>query len=269
MDTKYDEAAYKKISSKSFAAIPLEELNQIKKNNSVLFEKEYAGRLYCPECQCPQLSLVKNNNTGDYYLRGYKNQEHKELCPKGFDEVNHTCFDKLLSDDCSIEFINNKLQKLIDKLCNKLTGKELLKALLVKTEDKKCLQNDITDDEIKKRANVFRLPIKSITAPFDDNDYDCYKLFYGNVDILLKEKIYKDERPFYILKILKKGINYTLCSLAMSKYVGKYVMKRNNIPVDRKISNVYIAFASSIKNNDNHYKKGNIKHSEYCVIARI
>lgn len=264
MPYKFDEAALSNDNKKTFQPISLEEINdKIKKNESNV--KIYKGIIFCPECFEPLLSIVNNPKTSDYFLRTYPNQSHSDTCSYSFEDVDVDIFNAFLEEKNNTRFINSKLHNIIDRLLrNKLLD---FNPLIVKLNDNKISPENIPREE-RNRYNVRRIPIKSITAPFSDDDYSVYKLFYGNVGVSIQERKNKTSNElFYSLIIYKKKTDTILCSLSVSRNVFIHLQKQYNLEPNNKIENIYIAFASKLKLNDK-YKNGTIIHSDYCVIDK-
>lgn len=268
-NTKFDEAAFSSNDVEPFNLISLEKLNDLRTNFNTIYMATYEGHLYCPECHKPQLTLVHNPETNEYFLRGFPKQKHTEDCSKSFESVSKTLFDDFVEDPDSYDFINTKLHKLIDKLIKKTIL--IKKASLIKVVNDKCIKDEITDEDITTRINVRNIPTKSITAPFDDDDFDRYKLFYGDVDISLTKKENKQlKKDFYVLRIYRRNTNFTLCSLSMSESVAIHLNEDYDI-VSNKTEirfHVYISFAT-VLHKTGIYKNGNLKRSNLCVIRKV
>lgn len=262
-NVKFDCAAFS-FDGKTFEEIKLEELIEQKLSDNIRFNKIYSYHLYCPECHKPQLLLVENYKTKSYYLRGYPNQAHSNNCYKGFDFVKPSVFDEFVLSNESSQYINCKLKQIVDKMLRKV--KENKNTFLIKVINKKCSTENILDKEIKERKNVRQIPHKSITAPFDEDDFGVLKLFYGNVDIEILEKENKiNHEKFYVLVLYKKSIKYKICSLTMNKKVANYLMKKYKIELNKLIDDVYISFATKF-NANGKYKNGRLIHSDFCII---
>lgn len=144
-------------------------------------------------------------------------------------------------------------------------------SLLVKVDNKKIVTDNLSENDIKKRKNIQQIPNKSLTAPFDEEDFNVLKLFYGNVDIKMEEKNSKgSEGKFYVLNIYRKNESNKLCSLSIKNDVGKRLMRLYNIDLNKTIKSVFIAFATQLiekQKGNQKYKNGFIKHSDFCFIT--
>ncbi len=265
-NVKFDYAAFSP-DGKSFEKISLEKIIELKLSDNMLFNKTYPNHLYCPECYKPQLVLVENK-VKRYFLRGYPNQQHANDCYKGFDLVSQKVFDTFLINSESTNFINKKLQKVIDKMLRNVKSNK--DTFLIKVINKECLTEVIQEKEINKKSRIIKqIPHKSITSPFDDDDFDVFKLFYGNVDIVLLEKENKkNNEKFYVLEFFKKNSKYKFCSLSMGTKIYYFFVKKYNLNVGETIKNVYVSFVSKLKQNGK-YKNGKLIHSDYCIIEIV
>lgn len=267
MKNKFDEASYKDNSGNIIEPpLKLEDLIDEKKNDEKLFEQKYYRKLFCPECHTPQLSLVTSKNGIDFFLRGFKNQPHTNNCSYSFDSVNKTAITELLNNTDSCEFINKKLKGLVSRLLKRQILKQ--NPLLVKMELGKISTDDIEKHDLRNRQIIRRLPTKSITSHFDDDDYGVPKLFYGNVDIQFCKKQNKSDNSFfYSLNIFPRETNDVICNVNMSEKVFSHL----NVPFDKdykKHANVFIAIATTLTLNKS-YVNGQISHSAYCVIETL
>ncbi len=266
MKNKFDEAAYSADNKITFEKVSLEILNDLRKTDNQAYIKTYYGNLYCPECFKPQIDLVISNKTGDYFLRGFHGQPHSDICHKGFDTVKSSAFNSYIESSESYELINYRLKKIIEKLFKNISLKN--NPFLIKVINNKCTNEELSEIELRERNKVYQVPNKSITAPFEDNDYNAFKLFYGNVDIILFErKNSLTNKIFYSLNIYNRSGKY-ICNLTMKDSVASYMQKIYNIKSEEKTENMYIAFAAILQEN-NGYKSGRLIHSDLFVIDKV
>ena len=268
MSYKFDEASYKDNNGNIIEPpLKLEYLIAQKKKNEKLFEQKYYRRLFCPECHAPQLSLVASSNGVDFFLRGFKNQAHTNNCSYSFDSVSNAAITKLLDDRKSSKFVNAKLKGLV----NKLFKKKILEynPFLVKVEHGRVSANDVNNHDLINRQIIKRLPTKSLTSPFDENDYNVPKLFYGNVDIkFFKRKKELDNSFFYAIDVYFRETNKKICSISMSSGVFSNLKIPFTVEYDVRYTNVLMAVATVLIKKDS-YIDGRITYSDYCVIDVI
>lgn len=263
MKTKFEDAAYS-VDKSSYENVKIEELIRLKITDPIMYMKKYNGRLFCPECHKPQLSLVDKSKERNYHLRAYPKQEHASNCSKILEYTTESMLEKCLKDSASYDFLSSKLKRI---LLNKFFKIQDERVSLVKTNDnKKILLEDIKDNtHIAQTKNIYQIPIKSLTAPFDDDDFNIYKLFYGNVDIQLNERKSGDN-TFYSLGIYSKESKVAFCSLTVDEDVKPYLSNQYDFEVGKKKSNIYISFCSKLKRNGK-YINGRLLHSKLCFIV--
>lgn len=268
MSYKFDEASYKDNSGNLIEPpLKLEYLIDEKKNDEKLFEQKYHRKLFCPECHTPQLSLVSSKNGIDFFLRGFKKQPHTNNCSYSFDSVNKTAISELLNNTDSREFVNKKLNGLISSLLKRQILKQ--NPLLVKIELDKISTDDIEKHDLRNRQIIRRLPTKSLTSPFGDDDYKVPKLFYGNVDIKFNKRTNSSNGSvFYSLAIFLRKTNSIVCSIKMSETVFLHLQTPFAVKDDVKYNNVLLAVATTLNKNGS-YVDGKISYSDYCVIDVI
>ena len=259
MSVKFDEAFYCNGTLKD--DIDVNNLIKIRLNSPSLFAEKYDGHLYCPDCHNPQLTLVHKNE--HYFLRGYPNQKHDIDCSKGFEPLDDTVFQDFLdNDEHSFEFVANKLEKLIDKMQRRPFRQQ---EMLIRINNKRCTTDDVDVIDQNHRNSYKQIPVKSLVAPFDDDDFDRLKLFYGNVDLKVKMYNVNRENEFYALQIYLKGNNGLVCSITMNPAVGKHLLNKYNITENKYFRNQFLAVAASLRRKE-EYKNGRLIHSDLCVI---
>ncbi|MBP1537284.1 MAG: hypothetical protein ILA17_05395 [Ruminococcus sp.] len=261
MSVKFDDALYRCGTIEEL--IELDKLVDIRLNNPNEFNKKYVNHLYCSYCKVPQLTLVHLGR--NYYLRGFPNQQHSLDCSKGFECLDDKAFQDFLdNDEHSFEFVANKLEKLIDKMqCKPFRRQEML----VRTNNKRCTTEDVDNIEQNRRSIYKQIPVKSLTTPFDDDDFDKFKLFYGNVDLKLNRYNANSDNEFYSLQVFLKEHKGLICSISMKSTVGKHLLNKYNLSYNKLNRNQYLAVATSLMAKGD-YKNGRLIHSDLCVIRQ-
>lgn len=180
---------------------------------------------------------------------------------------NEGAITELLNNTDSREFINKKLKGLVCSLLKRQILKQ--NSLLVKMELDKISTDDIAKHDLRNQQNIKRLPTKSLTSPFDDDDYGTPKLFYGNVDIQFNKRTNSSSGSFfYSLAIFSRKTNNIVCSINMSEAVFSHLKTPFAVKDDVKYTNVLLAVATTLNKNGS-YVDGKISYSDYCVIDVI
>lgn len=260
MATKYDEVAYLN-DNNNYESLKLSNAIEHIIENEKLFHQKYHGRLYCPECHLPLIGIVNKNNS--YFFRGYPKAVHDTKCDYGFETVKSEVLQEFTIRKENRVFLNEKLKRFVNRLLNKDNH---INNLLLQVENNRCMRNDVDLENVRNRRTIRRIPTKSINAPFDSDDFNCYMLFYGKVDVLYS-KIEKTKVPFYKLTFFKCGTNYKLCSLAFSEKVAIHIQNKYHFDLEPRLTNVYVAFFSEMKKEKDKYLNARLKHSELLYIA--
>lgn len=263
MNLKYEEAYYIPLCGEPHY-IKIEQLISEANNYKI----KYSNRLYCPECHKPQLTLVERA-PDEFCLRGFQRQKHKPDCTKGLDVVSKKSFNEYI-DNVSDFSINKRLSNILNRLLSK--EEQPINPMAIKIKDGKCIDSDVLSVNVLSSKNIKAVPIKSLTAPFDDDDYGCYKIFYGDVDIVVSKKMSRiNGNVFYVMNIFRRNSTFVCCSLSMSVGVASYLNKKYNIlaVANEKRIGAYISFVTELYQKDGKYINGRLKNSEHCVINML
>jgi len=270
-DIKYDEAAYS-IDNKNYTLVAIEELIHLYTNKPLYFKRTYSGNLFCPLCRKPHLTIAYLSKSQNYYLRGYPNQLHSPDCLKMVPIIDTSFLNENLNDRKSIEYIKSQLIKLI---INKFSDDKRNYVPLLNAAGKQICFEEPKEKVVKKRS-IKQIPTKSLTAPFYEDDYEQYKLFYGNVSIRVTERKTKNNKNdnagngnYYILYIYNKDTLELICSVSMSNKVGENLISSYKINRNALIENIFISLWSKFTTktvNNTTYKNGRITYSDFCVI---
>lgn len=261
MAAKYEEAAYLN-DNNNYESLELSEAIEYIKKNEKHYHQKYQGRLYCPECHRPRIGIVHRNN--NYFFRGYPNAVHDIECDYGFETVKSETLQEFTMEKDNRAFLSEKLQRFVNRLLNRANNR--IHNLLLQVDNNRCIRNDVDQENIRNRRNIRRIPTKSITAPFDNDDFGRYMLFYGKVDVLYS-KIESAKVPFYKLTFFKCGTNYKLCSLNFYENVAMFVQNAYQLNTEQRLSNMYVAFFSVMEKQNDKYLNARLKHSELLYIA--
>ena len=260
MSTKYDEAAFSPDRIR-FEPLKLEDAIELIKQDENAFHTRYDRNLFCPECRIPPIGMVCRD--GEYFFRGFPNCAHDPNCSKGFDPISSRILKEFASDPVNHDFLQRKLERFIDRLLQR--DNLPVHPLLLRVDNNRCMGDDINPANVRNRQNIRRIPTKSITAPFGNDDLGFYKLFYGNVDVRYT-KVEKSEATFFKLMFYKCNSNTVLCSLSCSAQVATYLQNTYRFCPNQLFPNRYVAFYSVLKKN-NQYFNARLSHSKLFYIA--
>lgn len=255
-EQKYDEAIFS--SNDLFEFVSLEMLIDLYNDNYKSYINRYYNKIYCPECYKAKLNLI-HTNSDKFWLRAFPKQEHDDLCSKQLPLVSNSMFNKYCESKDSAEHINKRLHQLIDMVLKKETID--FNPLVIKVVDKKCSNDEVMKHEIRNHTNLKSTPIKSLTNPFHDDDYDVWKMFYGKVRIKWNKSTYS-----YNLMCYHPTKNYLICRISVSNMIYDCYL-----PDEYKhdIANVFIAFAGIIQHieyNGRFYNNAVLRFSNHLVI---
>lgn len=261
MSTKYDEAAYLN-NNNQFEPLKLEDaIVQITRDKRK-YQNKYGDRLFCPECHRPQITLVERD--GQYFFRGFPNQAHTQLCSKGFEPISTTSFQTFVLDKTNHDFLFQRLQGFLLRKLQR--NNHEAHPLLLRVQDDRIAHEDVEPAAMHNRQLIRRIPAKSITAPFHDEDFGGYKLFYGNVDVQYS-KVEKQNCSFFKFDFLRRRDSSLICSLSFSQNVAAHIEADYGLELNHRLTNQYVAFFSVMKQN-NQYLDARLSHSKlFYIIA--
>ncbi|MBP5361625.1 MAG: hypothetical protein J6Y71_01145 [Ruminococcus sp.] len=255
MATKYEEAAFLN-DNDAFETLTLDEaINCISTDQNSYYQR-YDGRLYCPECHTPHIGIV--NRDGNYFFRAYPGSEHTPTCFYGFEPISSNTFQEYVLREENHDELNGKLQRFVYRLLNR--GNIDLHNLLLHVQNDRCTSNNTNLVNIRNRREIRRIPTKSISAPFNNDDLNCYMLFYGKVDVRYSIKG-SGANAFHKIYCYKRDRNELLCSLSFSRNVAVHLENNYNLIPDEKKSNMCVAFYSEMKRNG-QFLNARLTHSK-------
>lgn len=261
MGAKFEKAYFKGSNS----PISVEEIANEFDNNRVRFENEIRGNLYCPQCKQAQLSF---RNARNPYLATYPHGEHADDCDLGQEE---------LSADRVVDYVHNSFNH--DSI--KRQQQSILKYLLQEEKVIEKVTKDSTEPEstdytatkkCKKTERVKPIPRKRIDLPLNGDDYETYKMFYG--EVLLKfEKCRNGDKQKLLIWSSGDKVHF-LCKIFVSSSVFEHLPAEcKRITYRKKCKMVLLACLH--KNQDETkidekekgiYPWGNLEHSVFLTI---
>lgn len=256
IEPKYDEVTF--LTNDDCNFISLEILIDIYNKNNQLYINTYYNQIYCPECHKAKLNLIHMKND-KFCLRAFPKQKHGDLCSKQLPLVSNSVFKKYCEAKDSVEHINRRLHQLIDMVLKKATISS--NPQVIRTINGKCSDDEVMKQEISNHTYLKAIPIKSLTTPFHDDDYNVWKIFYGKVNIKWDKTDYS-----YNLKCYHPTKNYLICRISVSNKIYDYYLP-DEYKQDR--INIFIAFAGNIQRkeyNGKLYNNSILRFSHYLVI---
>lgn len=237
---KFEVAYYEK--KKDF--ISFEKIKSKYKSNSEMFFSNVNPHLYCPECKKAKLIYVNALNP---YLRAKESNTHKIGCSFNYPEITQKILDEIVTTDKDKEAMRLRLENSLNQIFIKKEIDLNNNPFVVERFENNNTERGI----VHTRKN--RIPRKNLMLPFNDDDYDTLKLFYGRAYLKWEPQKYENRNVLLILSSKKEEI----CEISMSDKVKKYLILQNYIE-ENFLSQV--AFISKMS-NDNKIKTAHIKNS--------
>ena len=260
---KYSDAAI--ILNKQFIKnITANELSEIRQGNSLEYEVNIKGNLFCPECKRATLVHCDGDIINPYF-KTHPTSVHDNSCSHSFE---------LLSEKKTVEWYNENLNNInINKRLHKIIGllfkghKYENNPLTLEVEKKKVGTNN--SRQISHRTKSFSLP-RRLLSQISNKDIDSPKIFYGKVYIYWKH-IESDntKRHHFFIYDRVEGNNYKhlLCRVSITDRVYKYIPQEA-----KKNQRCCIAFLSKMDlnaYNNKEYFNTYIISSNYLAIEPV
>lgn len=255
-EQKYDEVAF--LTNECCNFVTLETLIDTYNKNNQLYINTYYNKIYCPECHKAKLNLIHMKND-KFCLRAFPKQKHSYSCSKQLSLISNSAFKEYCESKDSVEHINRRLHQLIDMVLKKENISS--NPLVIKTINENCSNDEVKKQEIINGTNLKAIKIKLLTAPFHDDDYGIWKIFYGKVNIKWNKTNYS-----YNLMCYHPKKNYLICSIGISNKIYNCYLP-DEYKQDR--INTFIAFAGNIQHvehNERFYNNSILRFSNYLVI---
>lgn len=257
---KYDSVAYIDPVSKNVDVINIEDLIEERNKDKGAFLTKYSNNMYCPECKVPQLTLCQTKY--GFYLRGFQHQVHNDDCGFGLDEISDNHIETKIDLEPNKRDIQLRLNQVIDSLLKKVRTKD--HPLAVNINGNVIDMKPIPREKVSRKSNQKRIPSKSLTSPFHEEDYYRFMVFYGRVKIKWEKRLSKDG-PFMSLNIYKIGAENPFCSGTMNEQV--YSQIKNNVDCDVALIAIFTSMKWTKKNNKK-YNNFKIKKSHMIIIEK-
>lgn len=185
-DYKFDSFYYTKDKSSEHY------LSEIENLSDADFIRLYKGKMFCPECKGPQLSLVKKE--GVAFLRTYPNQPHVLINGKNCTYECDTASKKVMEEYVKELRMKKKIKSLLEATMRKLFKQDTEPSVVPKTSERKSgnplLIERVQSDSIVKK-NI--IPHYSFKSWGKNIPQEQLLIVYGKVYIELKEIRKKDK----------------------------------------------------------------------------
>lgn len=213
--------------------------------NTTAFLENY-NYLFCPECRQAKITY---NNAKTPYFSTHKNCVHKENCYYIQDALTGKATKNFVDDTANDENIKNQMKKALIDFMKEPSHKN--KVLQNNKENESEKQNNVGSKNSKASKALHR---KSLNKKFDDDDYDCFKIFYGKFNI---EWEYKNEncKTFYNLLLRDLNTNRLMYKIKVTLPVYEH------LPKEYKAENQFIGYIVITVSFSNESKSRNYKFS--------
>lgn len=235
--------------------MPIHEVTSIYARNAASFSDNYKNSFWCPECRIAQLSY---NNAATPYFCTYPNASHADNCSLRQDEMGAKQAKSFVDSKDNLKLLTRQLNSLFHLLLSEAGT----------TEGGAIPSNSSVQKQPALSACAVsttnrRFPRKRIDAKFREQDIDCYKFFYGDVN-LTWEKSVAGKGYKILLRSIKT--NEFLCRIYVTDNVYRHISDsyKSTEPFNCKI--VFLACMQKAQKN---YLKTSLQWSDYLVIHRI
>ena len=235
-----------------------EQLNNQMKNNNLIYKKKYKGHLFCPQCKKAKLAIAPVFSTDNYHLRIYPKQEHLANCIKSINYVSKRSFDEFVENEKSVEFLNGRLNLIIDAVSGKKVDPRTVS--LITTQDWNCIAQNELENNLDENKRIRQLRIKHLTAPMYD-EYSYNLIFYGTVDILFA--IHKTKN---CIKIFKHDFEQNFCLLTLSGKVANKIRNMYGLEKNKRYNSIHLAFIAKMEKGETFELCGEIINENYLVL---
>lgn len=234
--------------------MPIHEVTFIYAKDPTNFSCNYKNSFWCPECRIAQLAY---NNAATPYFCTYPNVSHADGCSLRQDEMGSRQAKSFVDNANNREILTRQLDSLLHLLLSENAA-----------ESKRILSYSATRKPTVPLARAVtaagrRFPHKRIDTPFREQDIDCYKFFYGDVNLT-----WEKSNTGCGYKILLRNIKTDkfLCRINVTANVYPHIPNsyKSLTPFNCKI-----VFLACMQKTPNNYLRTSLRWSEYIAIHRI
>lgn len=212
--------------------------------------------LICPECKQPSLSY---HNDSPPYLSVYPGAKHLDNCTLKQDEMTPVQTESFVANPKNREQISRQLESVLTMMLDAVpnTYKNV-------TSKKAKISSIPSEVYIPSKQPKKRIARKRIDLKFTNEDFDCYKFFYGSVRLKWEEE--KDTKDYKILlRRQDKSDKRLLCKLKISSKVYSYLPYEFKTPRE---FNCNIVFLAKFADKGRSYQDTWIKTSQYISLTK-
>lgn len=220
------------------------------------YVKDYKDYFVCPECYQAKLAFV---NARTPHFRSYPESLHKEGCSIAQEEMDAQTFNGELKNAKETTIAREMDSILITLLSkrekqNNTASKNNLKQVSSHPSKHK--------KPISKRK---RPPRKRIDLPLNDEDFDCYKFFYGDVNLTWEDS---SDGTYKKILLFSPETKKLLCKIKVTNLVYFYIPEEYKQP--KKFS-CHIVFLAKIPYplNDRSYYSCFLQLGQYIKLVKI
>lgn len=249
---KFEEAYWTKESK----LLSIDEITQYFRKDKSFFSSDIKTCLLCPECKKPNLAY---NNAATPYLSVYPNSEHELGCSLKQDEMTAKEADRFVdnpeNDEMIIRQMENVALTMFDS--SKKGGRSSSKSTAVPKTSSSIVKPSLS---ISKRLARKRIDLK-----FDEDDFDCIKIFYGTVFVKWENfyRIWSGVNEEWHKILMYNKNNKLVCRLEISPRVYYYIPENY-----KKINNTHcnIVFLAKFKNKGKTYRETRLRKSDFLIM---
>lgn len=234
--------------------LSIETIKTIYNQDPRAYIENYKFSFFCPECHLAQLSYI---NAVVPYFRAYPKAKHHENCDLQQDERSRKAAKIFVENDQNITIIQREMQSV---LCSLFVSHS--KHIPVHHSSSTSKTSSTTTHASHSSRNK-RMGRKRIDLPFREEDYNCYKYFYGKAKI--KWEYDKKSQKFRLL----------LRHIETNKFLGRIFVTLpvyGHLPSEYKTPTEYccgIIFTAEIKNQEKSYFSTILYNSSYIMITKL
>ncbi|MGN0569267.1 MAG: hypothetical protein ACI4N4_02030 [Candidatus Fimenecus sp.] len=235
--------------------LSIDEITHYYRFDKQFYKDNIEKHLICPECRQPNLSY---HNDAPPYLSVYPGAKHLDDCTLKQDEMTPVQTETFVENPKNREQISRQLESVLTMMLDAVPTSHK-KA----TPQKSKISSSPSDIDVHSKKSKKRIPRKRIDLQFTNEDFDCYKLFYGSVRLQWEKEDTEDYK--ILLRRQDKSDKRLLCRLKISSKVYSYLPNEFKTPRE---FNCNIVFLAKFSNKGRSYQDTWIKTSQYISLTK-